>query len=260
MSNVHVSRRAFLQTTAGVAGASLLAGSNVLDAEPIPSAAEAAAGQRSRPLRHRGRRHGRLRPAHDRHPASRRGMRGRRRSLRRPPRTGKGDRRQADSDHAPLQGTARLERHRRHRHRGARPLAQAGGGGRRERGQGRVLRKAHVAQSGGRAGDGRGGDEDRPHRADRRAAHKFGALRQGEGTDRQGRDRRVESDRGDTTAATTRQARGSIRLRRISRRKPSTGIPGSALRPRSPSIRWRLRAGAAGRSTARASPAICWCT
>ena len=41
MSNVHVSRRAFLQTTAGAAGASLLARSSVLDAEPIPSASEA---------------------------------------------------------------------------------------------------------------------------------------------------------------------------------------------------------------------------
>jgi predicted dehydrogenase len=43
MSDVHVSRRAFLQTTASAAGASLLAGSNFLEAEPIPSAAQAAA-------------------------------------------------------------------------------------------------------------------------------------------------------------------------------------------------------------------------
>src|SRR6516162_319254 len=42
MSQVRVSRRAFLQTTAGAAGASLLAGSNVLDAEPVPSAAESS--------------------------------------------------------------------------------------------------------------------------------------------------------------------------------------------------------------------------
>lgn len=41
MSTVGVSRRAFLQTTAGAAGASLLAGSNFLDAEPIPSASQA---------------------------------------------------------------------------------------------------------------------------------------------------------------------------------------------------------------------------
>jgi predicted dehydrogenase len=40
MSNVRVSRRAFLQTSAGAAGASLLARSNYLDAEPIPSAAQ----------------------------------------------------------------------------------------------------------------------------------------------------------------------------------------------------------------------------
>lgn len=37
-----VSRRAFLQTTAGAAGASLLSGSNLLDAEPVPSAFQAA--------------------------------------------------------------------------------------------------------------------------------------------------------------------------------------------------------------------------
>ena len=42
MSDVRVSRRAFLQTTAGAAGASLLARSNYLDAQPIPSAAQAA--------------------------------------------------------------------------------------------------------------------------------------------------------------------------------------------------------------------------
>lgn len=42
MSDVRVSRRAFLQTTAGAAGASLLARSNYLDAEAIPSAAQAA--------------------------------------------------------------------------------------------------------------------------------------------------------------------------------------------------------------------------
>jgi predicted dehydrogenase len=42
MSDVRVSRRAFLQTTAGAAGASLLARSNYLDAEPIPTAAQAA--------------------------------------------------------------------------------------------------------------------------------------------------------------------------------------------------------------------------
>jgi predicted dehydrogenase len=41
MSNVRVSRRAFLQTTAGAAGASLLAGSNYLDAELIPSTSDA---------------------------------------------------------------------------------------------------------------------------------------------------------------------------------------------------------------------------
>jgi predicted dehydrogenase len=37
-----VSRREFLQTTAGVAGASLLAGTRLLDAEPIPAASQAA--------------------------------------------------------------------------------------------------------------------------------------------------------------------------------------------------------------------------
>src|SRR6516164_10366199 len=42
MNSSHVSRRAFLQTTAGVAGASLMAGSRLLDAEPIPSAAESS--------------------------------------------------------------------------------------------------------------------------------------------------------------------------------------------------------------------------
>jgi len=42
MSNVGVSRRAFLQTTAGAAGASLLARSNFLHAEPITSGAQAA--------------------------------------------------------------------------------------------------------------------------------------------------------------------------------------------------------------------------
>jgi predicted dehydrogenase len=41
MSNVGVTRRAFLQATAGAAGASLLAGSKFLDAEPIPSASQA---------------------------------------------------------------------------------------------------------------------------------------------------------------------------------------------------------------------------
>ena len=40
MTNSHLSRRAFLQTTAGAAGASLLASSNFLDAEPIPSSAQ----------------------------------------------------------------------------------------------------------------------------------------------------------------------------------------------------------------------------
>ena len=37
-----VSRRAFLQTTAAAAGASLMAGSGFLDAEPIPSAEQAS--------------------------------------------------------------------------------------------------------------------------------------------------------------------------------------------------------------------------
>jgi predicted dehydrogenase len=37
-----VSRREFLQTTAGVAGASLLAGTTLLDAEPVPAASQAA--------------------------------------------------------------------------------------------------------------------------------------------------------------------------------------------------------------------------
>src|SRR5579863_8640186 len=41
MSNVGLTRRAFLQSTAGAAGASLLAGSNFLDAEPIPSVSQA---------------------------------------------------------------------------------------------------------------------------------------------------------------------------------------------------------------------------
>jgi len=42
MSNLSVTRRAFLQNTATAAGASLLSGSNLLRAEPVPSAAEAA--------------------------------------------------------------------------------------------------------------------------------------------------------------------------------------------------------------------------
>jgi predicted dehydrogenase len=42
MTNSHLSRRAFLQTTAGAAGASLLAQSNLLDADPIPSAAQSS--------------------------------------------------------------------------------------------------------------------------------------------------------------------------------------------------------------------------
>jgi predicted dehydrogenase len=42
MNSPLVSRRAFLQTTAGAAGASLIAGSGFLDAEPIPSASQAA--------------------------------------------------------------------------------------------------------------------------------------------------------------------------------------------------------------------------
>ena len=42
MGNLGVSRRAFLQATAGVAGASLLTGPNFLDAEPIPAASQAA--------------------------------------------------------------------------------------------------------------------------------------------------------------------------------------------------------------------------
>jgi predicted dehydrogenase len=43
MNSPLVSRRAFLQTTAGAAGASLIAGPGFLDAEPIPSALQAAA-------------------------------------------------------------------------------------------------------------------------------------------------------------------------------------------------------------------------
>src|SRR6201985_2442609 len=42
MSNLSVTRRAFLQNTATAAGASLLTGSNLLRAEPIPSAVDAA--------------------------------------------------------------------------------------------------------------------------------------------------------------------------------------------------------------------------
>src|SRR5579864_5408589 len=42
MTNFHLSRRAFLHTTAGAAGASLLASSSILEAEPIPSASQAA--------------------------------------------------------------------------------------------------------------------------------------------------------------------------------------------------------------------------
>ena len=42
MNSPLVSRRAFLQTTAGAAGASLIVGSGFLDAEPIPSASQAA--------------------------------------------------------------------------------------------------------------------------------------------------------------------------------------------------------------------------
>jgi predicted dehydrogenase len=42
MNKAVVSRREFLQTTAGAAGASFLAGNRLLDAEPIPSASQAA--------------------------------------------------------------------------------------------------------------------------------------------------------------------------------------------------------------------------
>ncbi|HEY3627405.1 MAG TPA: Gfo/Idh/MocA family oxidoreductase [Terracidiphilus sp.] len=47
MSNVHVSRRAFLHATAATAGASLLARSSYLDAEPIPSASDAVSASDS---------------------------------------------------------------------------------------------------------------------------------------------------------------------------------------------------------------------
>jgi predicted dehydrogenase len=43
MNKAFVSRRAFLQTTVGAAGASLLAGPNLLEPEPIPSASESVA-------------------------------------------------------------------------------------------------------------------------------------------------------------------------------------------------------------------------
>lgn len=43
MNKALVSRREFLQTTAGVAGASLVAEANFLSAEPIPSASQAVA-------------------------------------------------------------------------------------------------------------------------------------------------------------------------------------------------------------------------
>ena len=61
------------------------------------------------------------------------------------------------------------------------------------------------------------------------------------------------------SVATIPPARGSIRRLPASRPTTSTGTPGSAPRPRSPSIPSPTRAGAAGRNTAPASPATSWC-
>ena len=78
-----------------------------------------------------------------------------------------------------LSGIARPQGHRLHRGGGARSLAQARRGGRLQRGQGHLLREAHVAQRGRRTRDGGGGAKEQSHRADRLAARQFRALRQG---------------------------------------------------------------------------------
>ena len=189
-----LSRRAFLQTTAAAAGATLASNSIGLDAEPSYAAWDAFTAKRPRPLRHCRRGDGRQRRACNGRRAARHRMRCSGRSLRRPPHPGPRNCRQAHQDHAPLPGTARRQEHRRNPHRRPRPLAQAGRGRRARRRQGRVLRKTHVAQSGRWPRHGGGSQEDRSHRADRRAAHQFRALRQGQGDDRERRDRRPESD------------------------------------------------------------------
>src|SRR5579859_5325550 len=64
-------------------------------------------------------------------------------------------------------------------------------------GQGYLLREANVAQRGGWLGDGRGGAEEQSHRADRIAAGKFRALRDGARVVSEGYDWRCRDGRTD---------------------------------------------------------------
>ena len=152
---------------------------------------------------------------------------GGRRPLRWPPHAGQGDHRESQSaHHPPLSGTAGPQGYRLHRGGGARPLAHARGGGRLQRGQGHLLRKAHVARRGAGIRNGGGGPEEQPHRADRVAARQFRAVRQGAAnciTTAPSATWRWWSSR---WGATIPPAPGNIRRRSIFRPPISIGTPG----------------------------------
>src|ERR1035441_9946874 len=102
-----------------------------------------------------------LRPAGHRDHTARCGVRRGRRPIRWPPHAGQRDRRKSEPpNHPPLSGTAGPQGYRLHRGGGARPLAQARGRGRLQRGQGHLLRKADVARRRARIRNDGGGPQE----------------------------------------------------------------------------------------------------
>ena len=152
--------------------------------------------ERPRPLRHHRRRNAGLWPPGQRDPAAGRRMRGGVRPLRRPPHARQGDRRTEAAHDPALPGAARQPGDRLPDRRGSRPLAQAPRRGGGPGGKGRVLREADVALRRRRHRDGGRREGDRPHRPGRLAARQLGDLHEGEGADREGRDRRPDARRG----------------------------------------------------------------
>ena len=140
------SRRKFLGIGAAVAGASLAGKTFLLDPEPLWASPQAG-GRRSTSLRHDRHRHAGVGAAGglDRTAGNR--MRGGLRSLRRPAHAGPGDHREGrPAGDSSLSGPAGQQGYRLHRGRRSRPLAQTGGGRRRQCGERHLLREADVAQ------------------------------------------------------------------------------------------------------------------
>ena len=128
--------------------------------------------------------------------------------------------------YAPLSGIARSQRHRLHRRRRARSLAQARGRGRLQCGQRHLLREAHVAHRRTRVRDGGSRAEKQSHRADRLAARQLGPVRQGSRAVPRAAPSAMSKWSNSVWAATIPPAPGNILRRSISRRRIWIGTPG----------------------------------